>query len=217
MGISLINGKEPFKSLITKFRDKSCNGKELKKTYANLGGIFAIELASYFDFVECDVVTPLNQAYIGSKCVGSNNLLFVSTFEDNESFTKTIGDYYGIKEYAKLNVDRAENGWEASVISFEFPQNIGEIKTVIFCKSVLATGCTAKAILKKICEICNPDNIIVVGILSSNEAIEELKREYRYLNINFLIGEIDKLENETGLLIPGVGMIEDRLKIVDNL
>lgn len=215
--IKFIEKKEPFFSLITKFRNKACTGEELKTAYKKLGSIFAIELANYIAFKDCNIVTPMDKEYIGTKCNENNNLLFVSTFEDNENFSKTIGEFYGVQEYAKLDVDRAEKGWKANLVRFEFPENIDKVKTVVFCKSVLATGCTAKTILKKICEVCNPEGVLVISIISSNEAIEELKNEYKYLNIEFLIGEIDELEIETGLLVPGVGMIEERLKVVANL
>lgn len=207
---TLIEKKEPFQSLITKFRDKSYLGEELKNIYKNLGSIFALELARYIEFEECNIVTPLNKDYTGTRCK-DNNLLFVSTFEDNEIFAKTIGGFYGIQKYAKLNVDRKEHGWEANVVSVELPTIVGETKTIVFCKSVLATGCTAKAILKKICEICNPESIVVISIISSNEAIKELSDEFKYLNINFLTGEIDALDVKVGLLLPGIGMIESRL------
>lgn len=213
--VTLIKRQEPFKNQITKFRDRSYSGEELKKTYKNLGSIFALELANYVEFKECNIITPLNKEYTGTKCV-DDNLLFVSTFEDNEVFTKTIGDFYEVKRYAKLDVDRADKGWEASLVSIELPKNIGEVKTIVFCKSVLATGCTAKTILKKIIEECNPENVLIVSIISSHEAIQELRDEYKYLNINFLVGEIDILDVGAGLLLPGVGMIEDRLKSVNN-
>ncbi|WP_097028576.1 uracil phosphoribosyltransferase [Clostridium peptidivorans] len=214
--VTFIKKQEPFQSLITKFRDKSYCGEELKKIYKNLGSIFALELASCIKFEEFNIVTPLNKEYTGTRCV-DNNLLFVSTFEDNEIFAKTIGDFYEVQKYAMLNVDRAENGWEASVVSAELPKNIGDVKTIVFCKSVLATGCTAKSILKKISELCNPESIIVISIISSNEAIKELRDKYRYLNINFLVGEIDTLDAKSGVLLPGLGMIENRLKSVSNI
>jgi len=215
-GVTFIKKQEPFQSLITKFRDKSYCGEELKKVYKNLGSIFAFELASYIEFKEVNIVTPLNKEYMGTRCV-DNNLLFVSTFEDNEIFAKTIGEFYEVQKYAKLNVDRAENGWEASVVSIDIPKNIGDVKTIVFCKSVLATGCTAKAILKKISEVCNPESILVIAIISSDEAIQELRDEYKYLNINFLVGEVDTLDAKAGLLLPGLGMIEKRLKSVRNI
>lgn len=215
--IKFIGKDEPFLSLITKFRDKTCNCDELKIVYRNLGSIFAIKLSEYIKFNNITIVTPLEKTYIGSECDVNNELLFVSTFEDNENFAKVIGDFYGAKEYAKLDVDRVEKGWSASLINCELPTDISNIKTIIFCKSVLATGCTAKTIIKKICEVCNPESIVILALISSSEAIKELQEEYRFLNIKFLIGQIDSLDVETGLLVPGVGMIENRLKAVDSL
>lgn len=214
--VDMVERQEPFINLITRFRDKECSGENLKEVYRSLGSIFAYKLAQYIDFDPYKIITPMEKEYNGSKNEVNNDCLFVSTFEDNASFTKVIGDFYGVKDYAKLEVYRAENGWNASITKVSVPEKIKSVKKIIFCKSVLATGCTAKSILKYMCEQYNPEEIIIIAIISSDEAIQELNDEYRYLKISFLIGETDSLDHEKGMLVPGVGLLEKRLKNFDN-
>lgn len=138
--------------------------------------------------------------------------MIVSTFEDNEIFAQNIGSFFEDIHYAKLDIDRHQDGWNAKIIRTELPEDVSEFERIIFCKSVLATGCTAKTILKKIVEKYNPREIIVISIVGSNEAIAELENAFKAFGIKFLLGEIDKL-NKDGLLTPGIGIIEERLKV----
>lgn len=62
---------------------------------------------------------------------------------------------------------------------------------------------------------------VVSELMSGDEKLNKyevfiLNDEFRYLNINFLMGEIDVLDVKAGLLLPGIGMIESRLNNASN-
>lgn len=204
-----IENNNLYKILVSKFRSLDITGDSLVQVYRKLGRVFGVFLSNHFMLESTLIKTPTGAEYSGSK-LDIGNILFVSTFEDNDLFAQQIGSFYENAVYAKLDVDRKAKGWEASIVKVDLP-DVNNIDTVIFCKSVLATGCTAKTILNEIVQHYNVSNIIVTSILGSQEAIDELSNEFKYLNIKYLVGEIDLLDSETGLLMPGVGQIEERL------
>jgi len=204
-----IENNNLYKILVSKFRSLDVTGDSLVQVYKKLGHVFGVFLSNHFILESSPIKTPTGAEYLGSK-LDVGNILFVSTFEDNDFFAQQIGSFYENALYAKLDVDRKSKGWEANIVKVDLPK-VNNIDTVIFCKSVLATGCTAKTILNEIVQHYNVSNVIVTSILGSQEAIDELSNEFKYLNIKYLVGEIDLLDSETGLLMPGVGQIEERL------
>lgn len=209
--IRKLNLKEPYKSLLTRVRNEDLYGHDLKETLKKVSSVFVEELASLLEFQEKTVSTPMGREFRGSQCK-SDDILIVSTFEDNEIMATEIGSFFGNVSYGKLEAVRKKDetcGWSASVHYTEFPKDIKNVNTVIFCKTVLATGCTAKSIIKATCELVRPTKIVILSVIGSNQAVEEISEEFGWINIDFVFADIDEVKD--GMLIPGVGDIEKRL------
>lgn len=107
---------------------------------------------------------------------------------------------------------RGKEALSSPVRAMELPKvkDYEMVDMVIVAKSVLATGCTAIHLLKKSIEKYNPKDVVVASIFYSNQGIKDLKMEVRNCKI-YVCGEPDSL-NKDGMLVPGVGNLDERLK-----
>lgn len=212
--MNIINKKEnenqnkKFFQLLTEFRDEKTSKERLKIVYQYLGEIMGLDLTNLLDFQSKKIITPLKEKYTGLSSEIGKTLIF-STFEDNEDFAKKIGRDFIDVSYGYLG-NYSENNWTNGKIYLEIDKDLKEVETLVFCKSVLATGCTALSHIGRVVSEYKPSKIIIISLVSSKLAIEEILREYKSYNLSFIIGEIDEL-NEDNYLSPGVGNIEERL------
>lgn len=202
-----------FFHLLTEFRNKDTSSERLKLVYQYLGEIMGNKLIDLLPAIPIEITTPLNETYTGVT-LNVDKTLILSTFEDNELFAKKIGKSLPNVCYGHLGTLSPDKSWLSNqeyLVLPDFDGELKEVETLIFCKSVLATGCTAKTYIDYIINKFNPSNIFILSLISSNEALKELTTLYKSYNLTFIIGETDKL-NENNYLSPGVGNVESRLK-----
>ena len=84
-----------------------------------------------------------------------------------------------------------------------------KIDSILIAKSVLATGCTAISLTRKALSEYVPDKVIIVAAFYSTRGLDDLTAEFPNAHI-FVVGDPDDLE-ENGLLVPSIGLLEERL------
>ncbi len=115
----------------------------------------------------------------------------------------TIGhmDFRGRRGLQALN---------SPVREIEFPDmKPNSANLLIIGKSVLATGCTAVSLTKAALYRFVPEKLIIVSIFYSSTGLAELRSEFPNAYL-FVVGEPDLL-TEDGLLVPGIGLLDERL------
>lgn len=141
-------------------------------------------------------------------------IIIISTRDDYDNFAQGISGTMedSLRGYMDFGGLRGKEALSSPVRAMELPKvkHHEIVDTVIVAKSVLATGCTVVNLLRKAIEMYDPKNIIVASIFYSNEGIRDLKIEVRDCKI-YVCGKPDAL-NKDGMLIPGVGNLDERLK-----
>lgn len=200
--------------LQTKVRDKETKTEDLQTTLYKLGEYIVSEIIGN-EFVEEEIITtPLEHKYKGL-VIMEPKIVVMSTRDDYDYFASGISHSLVncISGYMDFGDNRGLDTYSSPVRAVELPEiGTGEfVDTVIIAKSVLATGCTAISLLRKAIEKYIPSNIIICSVFYSEEGIRDIKRELRKCKI-YVCGEPDTL-NKNGFLIPGIGDIDERLKI----
>lgn len=202
------------KMLQTRVRDKKTSPEDLQTVLYKLGEYVSTEIIAN-EFVEDEtIVTPLEEKYEGLVIMKSK-IIIISTKDDYRYFASGIYDSLDNCErgYMDFGDMRGSETLSSQIRSISLPDiNKGEtIDTVIIAKSVLATGCTAISLLRKTIEKFMPKNIIIASVFYSKQGIKDLKKEIKNCKI-YVCGEPDALNND-GMLIPGIGNIDERIKI----
>lgn len=221
---SVINGRESelyihiknkyIPVLETKIRDTNTTGEELKKSLIELGTIVGQEICADNILSGVIVNTPMEATYSGVKVDESKEYVVISTKDEYEYFANGIARQLNgcNRGYMEFSGNRKEDEFCAPIRSIDLP----EIKTgkpveyIIIAKSVLATGCTAISLAKKAIEKYMPNGIIIASAFYNERGVLELKKELPHAKI-YVCTDPDEI-NADGMLLPGIGNLELRLK-----
>jgi len=198
-------------ALCTDIRNVNVTGPELKKRLIRLGELVGSEIASH-EFVRAATVqTPMGQTFSGL-AMDDKHVVIISTKDDFESFSNGISRHFrskttGFMDFAGERGRTTYNSQVRTIILPDLPKG-KRVDAVIIAKSVLATGCTAVTLAKTALQKFMPNKLIITSCFYSEQAIEELFQELPNAKL-YLVGSPDQL-NENGMLIPGVGNIDER-------
>lgn len=207
----------PFVTMLqTKIRDKQTERGDLQRSLLKLGEYMATEIIGH-QFVKSAVITtPLEEQYQGLAMFQSR-IMVISTKDDYNYFAEGISTNLPdcIRGYMDFGGLRGAETLASPIRALSLPDlKRGEIvDTVIVAKSILATGCTAIALLRKAIEEYTPSNIIVASVFYSDQGIMDLQTEVPRCKI-YVCGIADSL-NKNGMLVPGIGNLDNRLKTID--
>ncbi|HHP4539555.1 TPA: uracil phosphoribosyltransferase [Acinetobacter baumannii] len=189
------------------------SGSDILKESINAAGeeIGKFILEQYF--LEKDSVTTPMQEKVIDFMPKVPSCVIVTTKDDFEFFGKGIArylpnsfigyiDYEGRRGIQALNTD---------ISTMMLPDTKGlPINTLIVSKAVLATGCTAIHLLKTAIKEYFPKNVLIVSLFHSLQGVAELEKEAPNADI-IVVGDSDSID-EAGMLTPGVGNLDLRLK-----
>lgn len=200
-------------SLIHKARDACVTPEEFRNLLTRIGEFFGYEIANLLDFEPISVTTPLGVKARGIKPAGA--ILLVSSFEDADYFARGIRLVLPNVKMGKIDAVRQQFGeqWRASIQRVNLPQDVPRESTVIIAKAVLASGCTAIALIGETLKLSKPKRVIVAAIIAHKGAYKEIEQEYPYIPMQFVIGEEDPILDNRGFVVPGIGNIPERLGI----
>lgn len=200
---------ESQKSII---RDSRSTSDDLKKSITVLGEEIGKKLIEDHFLNKESITTPM-------KCnmdvfLPKIPLCAIITTRDDFSYLgKGISSKLqnSIIGYMDFEGQRGIQALNAKIRSVEFPQPKGQhVHTLIIAKAVLATGCTAIHLTKEAINKYMPRKILVASIFYSENAVIELSNEIPNIDI-LLVGESDTLDGE-GMLVPGIGNLDQRLR-----
>lgn len=137
----------------------------------------------------------------------------VTTRDDFEFLGKGISSvlYNSIAGYMDFEGRRGLQALNAQIQHVELLEPKGQhVHTLIVAKAILATGCTAIHLTRSAMSKYMPRQIIISSIFFSEHAVAELHHEIPNADI-IVIGSPDSLD-EDGMLVPGVGILDQRLK-----
>ena len=200
-------------SLIHQARDARITPEEFRDLITRIGEFFGYEIANLLDFEPTSVTTPLGAEAQGFKPAGE--ILLISSFEDADYFARGIRLVLPNVKMGKIEAVRQQFGeqWRASIQRVSLPKDVPEEGTIIIAKAVLASGCTAIALIGETLKLSKPKRVIVAAIIAHKGSYKEIEQEYPYIPIQFVIGEEDPILDNRGFVVPGIGNIPERLGI----
>lgn len=200
-------------SLITQVRSEKTEAKELQKVLENIGNIFGSEIIGE-EFTEISAVnTPMNEKFQGLK-INYKNVMIVGTKDDFSFFLRGIAKLFpnAILGHMDFHGQRGLDTYTAGNRSLVIPE-VGKgafFDALIIAKSVLATGCTAVSLAKEAMSEIMPAKLIIASCFYSSRGVQEIHAELPQAKL-YLLGNPDILD-DNGMLVPGVGNIDARLK-----
>lgn len=201
--------------LETKIRDQNTSVEELKKSLLELGTLVGQEICADNMLSDVIVNTPMEATYSGVKIDESKEYVVISTKDEYEYFANGIARQLDScnRGYMEFSRGKKEDEFCAPIRAMDLP----DIKTgkpveyVIIAKSVLATGCTAILLAKKAIDKYMPKGIIIASAFYSISGVLELKNQVPHAKI-YVCMDPDDI-NAEGMLLPGVGNLDLRLKV----
>lgn len=199
-----------YDALKNHIRDKDSSADMLRKTLYTAGQCLGQSIVSNHYMVQKTITTPM-EVQLSGAFFNNKKTLVLSTKDDYAYFGKGLIDSLpnAISGYMDFNGARGLDALKQPIRSMFFPED-KDVDSVIIAKSVLATGCTALSLLNKAIEIYHPTTIIVTSIFYTKTGVEELCQKNPHVKL-YLLGKPDSI-NSDGMLIPGVGNLDNRLK-----
>lgn len=199
--------------LETKIRDCSSSKTELQESLYDLGYLIGIQVCNDCFLYDKKIQTPMECDFYGKTLIEDNNVI-ISTRDDYLYFAAGIAksikcNYQGFIDF---NGSRGENIYRSPIRTIELPDitNGKPIENVIIAKSVVATGCTAITLAKKAFEKYMPRRLTIVSYFYSQNGIDEISTALP--NADIYVNEKDESIDASGMLTPGVGNIDLRIK-----
>jgi uracil phosphoribosyltransferase len=200
-----VNGQ---KSLIM---SSASNSNELKKANYWLGVEIGKKLVESYFLVDSNIQTPMNVC-VTTKIPRIPLCAIVTTRDDFDYLGKGIASILdnSIVGYMDFEGQRGLQALNADIAHMKLPQPRGQpVDTLIIGKAVLATGCTAIHLAKTAFNKYLPRRIIIASVFFSEQGVAELAHEIPNADI-FVVGDHHAV-NADGMLIPGVGNLDQRL------
>ena len=200
-------------ALTTLIRSKNTQIDDLKNALLQVGARIGSEIVADNMLIKSEVTTPMDQQFQGFSFSNCLNLLY-STKDDFNYFAKGIATAIPNVEQGYFDF-QGKRGLDALTLPIRAvshpPINKDTpIESVIIAKAVLATGCTAISLTKNIISKYYPKKIIIATAFYSIRGVQELTKEIPSIDWIYKIGKAELL-NEKGMLVPGVGNLDERL------
>lgn len=191
-------------------RDRATEARVLSRALASIGHELGQAICLDLKSTPTQVETPM-----GSLCVvprpTTDWAVVVTTKGDMEVFGTHIAKSLPPAKvgYMAFEGRRGLAALNAPVREIQLPPVKGPVGLLVVGKSVLATGCTAISLTRTAITTYSPQRLAIATVFYSLEGLCELELEFPEAEI-YVTGEPDLL-NAEGLLVPGVGLIEERL------
>lgn len=201
------------KMLETKIRNCSSSKEDLKESLYDLGYLIGIQVCNDCFLYDKIIQIPMESDFNGKLLIESNNII-ISTKDEYSLFASGIAksikcNYQGFMDF---NGTRGENIFNSPIRTMELPEitNGKPIENIIIAKSIVATGCTAITLAKRAFEKYMTKKIIIISYFYSKKGVDELN--VALPNADIYVNEKDDSINTNGMLYPGVGNIDLRIK-----
>lgn len=196
-----------------RIRDFGTLPEHLPNAIERLGRQVANQILEQLLMASTSITTPMGTTFEGVLPIAQNTLV-VTTKEDYPFLGMSIAHELDTQHigYIHMEGSRGLQALVAPIREMRFPQNIGPLDLVVVAKSVIATGCTASTLVRRAAEQLQPAKVVVAALFYSERGLSELGDALPNIQI-IVLGEPDRLTSD-GLLEPGLGILEDRLRPV---
>lgn len=196
-----------------RIRDFSTLPERLPSAIEHLGRHVADQVLERLLVTSASITTPLGVTFEGVLPASSNTML-VTTKEDHPFLGVSIARELDAQHVGYIHMEgrRGLQALVAPIREMRFPANTGPLDLMVVAKSVIATGCTASTLVRRATEHLQPAKVVIAALFYSERGLRELGEALPNAQI-IVLGEPDRLTDD-GLLEPGLGILEDRLRSV---
>ena len=188
---------------LTLMRDKNTNSKEFRETLEEVTFIVASEALKNLNYSEKVVYTPLAK-YDGIKI---NKVTLIPIIRAGLAMMSPLQKLLPDAKIGFMGLARNEKTLTPTEYYLNIP-HIDHNETALILDPMLATGHTIAYTLKYLLNK-NVKNVIVISILSTPKALENIFNTYKDCLI-YSAGYDEEL-NKDGYIIPGLGDAGDRI------
>lgn len=194
-------------------RNINSSKEDIKKALFLLGQEIGKKFVENYYLEEREITTPMNES-ISSLLPKFPLSVIITTRDDTEHLRKGLASILDNCKLGYMDFEgrRGLEALNSSVRMLQLPEIKNKVvDSLIIGKAVLATGCTAISLTKTAIKEYLPKRLIITTIFYSRMGLSELIKEFPHADI-FVVGEPDDI-NEDGMLVPGVGNLDERLRV----
>ena len=189
---------------LTKLRDKETNTVDFRNYVNEITRLISYEALKKIDLQEIMIETPLTKT-TGVKIKNQINLYPI--LRAGQGMVEGVTSLISEAKIGHIGLYRDEKTLKPVKYMFKHPE-ITENSLNIILDPILATGGSLIEAVRILMET-NIENIIVIAILASKVAVDNITKEFPDLNI--YVAGIDEKLNKKGYIIPGLGDAGDRI------
>lgn len=189
---------------IAQLRDVEVQKDSLRfrKNLERIGEIFAYEVSKTLNYEDMEITTSLGQARVP---VISDRLVLVTILRAGLPLHQGFLNFYDGAQNGFVSAYRKYNKEEFSIqIEYVSCPDLKD-KVLILTDAMLATGESLVRALKHLLVNGQPKHIHVVTVLSGEEGIEKIKKNFTGKNLTLWTGAIDDEVTAKAYLVPGLG------------
>ena len=201
----LLKKNSVLNTFIKEIRDQDIQkGKmRFRRNLERIGEILSYELSKELEYSKETILTVLGEKNLK---VHNNDIIICSILRAGLPLHQGILNYFDAAENAFISAYRhhLKNGtdFEIKVEYFATPNLEG--KTLIIADPMLATGKSMVTVYEAIKKFGTPKKIHVVSVIGSEFGVNFIKNHFPK-NTELWIADIDKILDEKGYIVPGLG------------
>jgi uracil phosphoribosyltransferase len=201
----LLKKNSVLNTFIKEIRDQDIQkGKmRFRRNLERIGEILSYELSKELEYSKETTLTVLGEKNLK---VHNNDIIICSILRAGLPLHQGILNYFDAAENAFISAYRhhLKNGtdFEIKVEYFATPNLEG--KTLIIADPMLATGKSMVTVYEAIKKFGTPKKIHVVSVIGSEFGVNFIKNHFPK-NTELWIADIDKILDEKGYIVPGLG------------
>ena len=174
-----------------------------RRNLERIGEILSYELSKELEYSKETTLTVLGEKKLK---VHSNDIIICSILRAGLPLHQGILNYFDTAENAFISAYRYplknDNEFEIKVEYFATPTLDG--KTLIIADPMLATGKSMVTVYEAIKKFGTPKKIHIVSVIGSKFGVNFIKNHFP-TNTELWIADIDRILNEKGYIVPGLG------------
>ena len=192
-------------TFIKEIRDKKIqkDSMRFRRNIERIGEILSYELSKELSYSEEKIFTVLGEKNVN---VIHNDLVICSILRAGLPLHQGILNYFDTAENAFIsayrNHKKNETKFDVKVEYFATPALEG--KTLIIADPMLATGKSMITVYEAIKKYGVPKKIHIVSVIGSEFGVNFIKNHFPK-NTELWIADIDKILDEKGYIVPGLG------------
>lgn len=192
-------------TFIKEIRDKKIqkDSMRFRRNIERIGEILSYELSKELSYSKEKIFTVLGEKNVN---VIQNDLVICSILRAGLPLHQGILNYFDTAENAFIsayrNHTKNETDFDVKVEYFATPSLEG--KTLIIADPMLATGKSMVTVYEAIKKYGLPKKIHIVSVIGSEFGVNFIKNHFPK-NTELWIADIDKILDEKGYIVPGLG------------